>query len=374
MINDFKQELKGNLMTTVTSESDSVVALAPNASADFNNEFLSELQELAAEVAEALGGSLVAVLLGGRYGRSVGCVSLYQGAVLASGDVNLYLVTQTTHPRGMEKLPHLARRYEHRLRISIGFSRPITPEMIDKWPAQLTWQELALGHRVLYGPANILAARVPRHVLEPLPTVEATRLLLNTGAGLVWAARLAEEPEKSEQDSSLISRLYFNCAQSIADALLIGCQRFCTDPVRKQSNLQEMARFEPIVDQSGALLHLRRACEFRGSVEDYVISAHHLQELAQDWQRVFLWIESVRLGLRFHNLEKYAAWPGRREGQGNPFFGGILANLRHRRLGWIHPRERAYRLIAVAMSDLAGENSRFSFTSDAALQQWRLAQ
>jgi hypothetical protein len=373
MTNDCKDEPGGYLMTTATSELDSpAAALVPHASTDYSGEFLAELEELASEVAEAMGDSLVAVLLGGRYGRCEGCMSLSTGAESACGDVNLYLVTASTRPRGMEKLPHLARRYEHRLRISIGFSGPITPEMIDKWPAQLAWQELALGHRVLYGPANILAARVPRHVLEPLPTVEATRLLLNSGAGLLWAARLAGT---AAQDATLISRLYFNCAQSIADALLIGCQRFCTDPARKQANLQEMSRFEPIVDQSGALLHLRRTCEFRSSEQNYVISAHHLQELSQDWQRVFLWIESVRLGLRFHNLEKYAAWPGRREVQGgHSFFGGILANLRHRQLGWVHPRERACRLLAVAMSDLAGENSRFPFTGDAALEQWRLAQ
>ena len=139
-------------MTTATSELDSpAAALVPHASTDYSGEFLAELEELASEVAEAMGDSLVAVLLGGRYGRCEGCMSLSTGAESACGDVNLYLVTASTRPRGMEKLPHLARRYEHRLRISIGFSGPITPEMIDKWPAQLAWQELALGHRVLYG-------------------------------------------------------------------------------------------------------------------------------------------------------------------------------------------------------------------------------
>jgi hypothetical protein len=374
MANDIQSEFKGVLMTTATSEPAVPLTLAPDASADFNAEFLSELQELAAEVAEALGDDLVAVLLGGRYGRSEGAVTLHQGAETAGGNVNLYLVTESHAPRGMAKLPHLARRYEHRLRISIVFSRPITPEMIDKWPAELTWQELALGHRVLYGPQDILAARVPRRVLEPLPTLEATRLLLNAGAGLIWATRLADGVDDISAGRTSISRLYFDCAQAIADALLIGCQRFCTDPLRKQGHLREMARFESIVDQSGALLHLQRACEFRRAPDNYVISAHHLQEIAQDWQCVFLWIESVRLGLRFPDLEKYAAWKGRREGRETSIGAAIFANLRHRRLGWVHPRERAYRMLAIAVSDLANDRSRLPFTSEAALQQWRQAQ
>ena len=105
MTNDYKDEQRGYVMTTVTSESDAVLDLAQNASADFNDEFLAELQELAAEIAEAMGDGLIAVLLGGRYGRSQGPMSLQKSAEPACGDVNLYLVTASSNPRGMEKLP-----------------------------------------------------------------------------------------------------------------------------------------------------------------------------------------------------------------------------------------------------------------------------
>ena len=349
-------------------------ALVTDTSADLKAEYWEELRELAGEVAEALGDDLIAVLHGGSYGCPEDGVQLREVGGAACSDVHLFLVTTKARPQGMDKLPHLVRRYEHRLRLSIVFNRPLTTAMIDKWPPRLIWQELALGHCVLYGPTDILTSRVPRHVLEPLPTSEATQLLLNSGAGLIWAARMVNGLELAPDDET-IARLYFNCALSIADALLIGCQRLCTDPVRKQAHLSEMARFEPIVDQSGALLHLRRACEFRNSSKsEYVISRHYLQDMAQDWQRVFLWIESVRLGVRFQDLEGYAAWPGRRELQGDSWLQGILANLRLRRLGWTHPRDRASRMLAISMSDLAGDVHRFPSMSDAALEQWRLAQ
>jgi hypothetical protein len=96
--------------------------------------------------------------------------------------------------------------------------------------------------------------------------------------------------------------------------------------------------------------------------------------MAQDWQRVFLWIESVRLGVLFHDLEAYAAWPGRRDVQGDSILRGILANLRLRRLGWTHPRERASRMVVLSMSYLAGDVFRFPLMSNTALEQWRLAQ
>lgn len=358
------------MITTTTAPE----TLITGAASDSNTEYWDELRELAGEVAEALGDDLIAVLHGGSYGRSEDCVMLREAAGAACNDVHLFLVTASARPQGMDKLPHLVRRYEHRLRLSIDFNRPLTTAMIDKWPPRLMWQELALGHCVLYGPPDILTSRVPRHVLEPLPTSEATQLLLNSGAGLIWAARMVNGLEAAP-DAETVARLYFNCALSIADALLIGCQRFCTDPVRKQAHLAEMARFEPIVDQSGALLHLRRACEFRNSLQsEYVISRNCLQEMAQDWQRVVLWIESVRLGVLFHDLEAYAAWPGRRDVQGDSILRGILANLRLRRLDWTHPRERASRMVVLSMSYLAGDVFRFPLMSNTALEQWRLAQ
>ncbi len=330
-----------------------------------------ELQELAAEAAEALGDDLLAVLLAEESERAEDCLLAGLGAEAVRGKVRLFLVTTSAHPRGMEKLPHLARRYEHRLRMAVEFSSPLTPAMIGRWPARLVWQELALGHRVLYGPADVLTARVPRHVLEPLPTMEATRLLLNSGAGLIAAARISDGRDTAA-DATMVARLYYHCAQSLADALLLGCQRFCVDPERKRTHLMDIARFEPIVDQSGAVEHLRRACAFRNSAQsEFVVSPQHLGEMAQDWQRVFLWIESVRLGLRFQNLQKYAAWPGRRLILPTPLWSGFLANLRRRRLGWVHPGERLFRMLAVAISDLAGGESRFPFTADAALQQWQ---
>ena len=357
------------MITTTTAPE----TLITGAASDSNTEYWDELRELAGEVAEALGDDLIAVLHRGSYGRSEDCVMLREAAGAACNDVHLFLVTASARPQGMDKLPHLVRRYEHRLRLSIDFNRPLTTAMIDKWPPRLMWQELALGHCVLYGPPDILTSRVPRHVLEPLPTSEATQLLLNSGAGLIWAARMVNGLEAAP-DAETVARLYFNCALSIADALLIGCQRFSTDPCRKQIHLMDIARFEPIVDQSGAVVHLRRASQFnRSSLGEFTITAHHLQEMAQDWERVFLWIESVRLGLRFQNLERYAAWPGRRDVPGTSWLGGIFANLRRGRLGWTHPTERVYRMLAVAISDLAHHKNRFPFTADAALQEWREA-
>ena len=331
----------------------------------------NELQELAAEAAEALGGDLVAVLWSGDNGPAEASLMQGDGSEPLCGHAHLFLVTASNNPRGMEKLPHLARRYEHRLRMAVDFSRPITPAMISRWPARLLWQQLALDHRVLYGPADVLTSRVPQHVLDPLPTLEATRLLLNNGAGLIGAARMSAGRDAAG-DAILIARLYYNCAQSLADALLLGCQRFCVDPARKRTHLMDIARFEPIVDQSGAVEHLRRACAFRNSVQsEFAISHQHLREMAQDWQRVFLWIESVRLGLHFQDLEQYAAGSGRRVILDTPLLSGFLANLRRRRLGWVHPSERLFRMLAVAVSDLACDKARFPITADAALEQWR---
>ena len=61
------------------SKRNAAATRAPGTSADGDTELWTELQELAAEAAEALGDGLVAVLLGGDYGRSEGTLTLRAG-------------------------------------------------------------------------------------------------------------------------------------------------------------------------------------------------------------------------------------------------------------------------------------------------------
>jgi len=352
----------------------SPAVLAPGATEEFNLWFWNELTEMAAQTAEALGDDLIAVVLGGGYGRSEGCVTLYDGMESAYNDVDLFLITTTPLPQGYGKLRHIAEHYEQRLHIAVDFSRPVTLAVIAKWPATLMWQELALGHRVLYGPSDIITARVPNRVLQTLPKVEASRLLLNRGAGLVWAARVAMGLEDSP-DLTFVTRNFYKCAQAIADAILLGCGVYRSEPAIKQERLKALAETEPIAGESRALSYFAQGRAFRECPHGQrVITQADLKEIARDWLRVFLWVESMRSGRSFCNAEDYCNWPAKREAGEITLMQGIAANLRRKRVGWKHPRELVYRTLPDAIDELARGGEKFDQAGEAALRRWKDAE
>ena len=69
--------------------------------------------------------------------------------------------------------------------------------------------------------------RAPSALHEPLPAIEGARLLLNRGAGLLWAMRVVQGHE-SPPDVDFVRRNYWKCALALGDALLIAHQRYST--------------------------------------------------------------------------------------------------------------------------------------------------
>jgi hypothetical protein len=348
--------------------------LAPHASQDFNESFWYELRYLAADVAKVLGKELIAVVLGGGFGRSEGCVTLLDGHEAPYNDVDLFLVTRTSRPRQLGKLKQLAERYEDRLKIAVDFSRPQTLTMIARWQPLLMWQELLHGHQVLCGPDDILTRNVFPVDLRQLPLIEASRLMLNRGAGLLWACRVQRGIEPAP-DSSFVTRNYFKCAQGLADAALIASNCYCSDPALKAERLCELAPFHGMIGKLDIPHHLEQARDFRRRPHaEYGIVSEHLLVLADHWCRLFLWCESKRFNRSFQSIEDYCDWSGRREPATGSRLNAVAAQLRRGRFGWHHPRESVYRSLPVALQQAATGDARFELNSQRALCDWREAQ
>jgi hypothetical protein len=360
-------------MTATTLELESPI-LSPYASAEFNASFWHELKYLASDVALTMGRDLIAVVLGGGFGRSEGCITLSDGHEVPFNDVDLFLITRTANPRSMAKIKRLAERYEHRLKIAVDFSRPQTLPMIAKWPPLLMWQELVKGHLVLYGPEDILTRYANPRLRNELPLVEASRLLLNRGAGLLWAARVNLGLENTP-DESFVVRNYFKCAQALADATLIAFGRYCSDPAEKADRLKLLASVQPVVDDLCILKHLQASTEFRQAPYAHrIVSTNQLRTMAQQWCHLFLWLENKRLDRNFAGISEYVEWRGTRESASGHHLRLIASNLRLGRIGWHHPRQRVYRSLASSLSELANSIPHFEESSFPALKQWREAQ
>ncbi len=211
-----------------------------HASFDFNDRLDSTLHRLVEDVSEALDDNLVALILGGGYGRGEGGVVEVAGFELPYNDLDLVLVVDDKRAVRQESLSSISHRYEEELKIHVDFSRPLTIEDIRNWPRSLMWQNLLNGHVVLYGPQDVILSNAPASLRDPLPVIEATRLLLNRGAGLLWAMRVARGVEEAP-DADFVPRNYFKCGLALGDAALITHGRFATPYRGRKERLAALA-------------------------------------------------------------------------------------------------------------------------------------
>ena len=148
-----------------------------------------------------LGDNLTALILGGGYGRGEGGVILVDGAEMPYNDLDLTLMVGRKSKIPWTSLQSVGNTFAKEFHIHVDFSRPLTIQDVEKWPNWLMWHDLVNGHVVLKGPSDILISHAPLAVREQLPTIEGTRLLLNRGAGLLWALKIVRNSEKEPDNS-----------------------------------------------------------------------------------------------------------------------------------------------------------------------------
>lgn len=344
---------------------------AQHASARFNDWLHEVLQRLTADVQRALEENLVALILGGGYGRGEGGIICDDGIERPYNDLDLTLVVRRKRRCPWDRLDEIKKRYETELGIEIDFSRPLTIGDIKRWPHWLMWYDLLHGHVVLAGPPDILTAHAPARLNDPPPTIEATRLLLNRGAGLLWAERIVRRIE-SPPDDDFVRRNYFKCALALGDALLIVHRRFAT-PYRGRD-----ARLERLMAERSDVAALELASLYRAALQfkfrpdrapDGSLDRTRLRGLGERWGAVFLYVERHRTGRAWSTLSDYVRWSGLREPEQHTPVRLVRNVIRNRQLGlwsWRYPREQLYRRLPVllgltdaSVSDWATETGRF---------------
>ena len=343
---------------------------ARHASADFNFRMQGWLAALSGEVRQAMGENLVALVLGGGYGRGEGGVLRVSGAELPYNDLDLVLIVRRKTALPWDALHGIQHKYASLTGIEVDFSRPLTVDDIRGWPPTLMWSDLLHGHRVLDGDADILTANAPDLRSDRLMPVEATRLLLNRGAGLLWALRIARGCEPAP-DPDFIRRNYYKCALALGDALLISQGRFTTGYAGRGERLSqllgELPRSFPFDLQS--LYHDALTFKFWPGELASTPGEPLLKELASDWGQVLLYVESRRAHREFRSASEYSGCRDAREPERNTMSWWPRNLVRNRQLGcWSlrHPRERLYRELPILLglceckvADWAARSARF---------------
>lgn len=347
---------------------------AQHASAEFNAKLDAQLTVLARDVSEMLKENLVVLVLGGGYGRSEGGVFVDNGVELPYNDLDLTLVVRNAHTIDRDTLTHIQRKHEAILGIHVDFSRPLTVEMVSRLPHTLMWQDLMGGHIVLAGDRSVLPSNAPASLSQTLPRIEATRLLLNRGAGLLLAL-LVQSGMEAAPDADFVRRNAFKCRLALGDSLLIAHDSYQVAYTGRDRKLAELEARDSIVAGFGLLPNYMEALKFKflpNSVASFQPSASELFEIAKQWGMVLLYCESLRTGRSWNNLKEYVEWNGVREPEQNTpkqLFRNLVRNLQNGVFSVLYPREALYRQLPMLLG-LTGEPLSHT-KAQAFLELWR---
>lgn len=308
-----------------------------------------QLAALTLDISDALRENLVAVVLGGGYGRGEGGVVVVDGQERPYNDLDLILVVRDPAWVPRDRLEAIQATWQEQLfGIHVDMSRPLTIDQIKTWPHYMMWQDVLLGHIVLSGPQDVIRANAPDILLKPLPLTEALRLMLNRGAGLLYALRIAVGVTPHE-DEDFVRRNYFKCAQALGDAALMIHEKYQTPYAGRETIFAGLCEEHAELREMDICATYEESLLFR-SLPDRVTqgppSVERLHEMARSWSRMLLYLESNRTGIRWDTVDAYAAWTGVREPDVNTWKDtpkNLARNLVIGSLSHKHPRERLYR-------------------------------
>ncbi len=156
-----------------------------------------------------------AVALGGGYGRGEG------GATpdgMPYNDMDFFVVMNGKKPSpGLRQLlASISSEWKKKLAIDIDFCCVKSLKTLYKDADTLMIQELFAGCRIIFGDEHIFDD-APRRPFAELPWTEAARLLLNRGAGLLFARQRASDPAEAD----FVRRNLHKAALGCGDAILV---------------------------------------------------------------------------------------------------------------------------------------------------------
>jgi hypothetical protein len=276
-----------------------------------------------------------AIILAGGYGRGQGGVLRIEGRDRPYNDLEFYVFVRGT--------PWLkARRHKHALQ---ALGERLSPEAgvhvefkIDSLAAlrrrsvSMFSYDLVAQHRELWAKAEPF--RGCEHHREPtaLPSLEATRLLLNRCTGLLLAKSILEEnPSPTPDQADFIGRNLAKLRLAFGDAVLTAFGFYHWNCLFRHQRLhmieppESPPKFKTIREHHAQGVEFKlHPCRHNGSPASF---REQIRELSSLGFQLWVWLESRRLGRTFTTPQDYAL--SRIEKcRGTPRWCNYLLNLR----------------------------------------------
>lgn len=213
-------------------------------------EYLRKVVEAALKVPH--NKDIVAIILGGGYGRGEGGVSFdEQGNAKLYNDFDLFVISADICRKRRKQLDselhECSETAFHGMEIDVDFGPCRNLSELSRTKFTMMWQELKMGHKVIYGPEDILSV-LPDYDLNNLPWQEGARLLMNRGTGLLLAQQKIEANEHTAEDLEFIARNLMKAVMACGDSYLIARKDY-SYLYRERPGLLEKYRNDPLIDK-----------------------------------------------------------------------------------------------------------------------------
>lgn len=364
-------------------------------SREFNERLDHMLQELGGEIAATVGQEALAVVLGGGYGRGEGACVEVDGQERLYNDLDFFLVLKDPAKARIPQLvvgrrqtilgslEPLCERWEERLHIDVDIGRPLYESELSALPHELMWFDLFHGYTVIWGPADVLERNAPPWVAFPPPPLEAARLMLNRGSGLLQAIHYAATGAQPP-DADFVRRNYFKCLLAFGDAWLLSAGTYKTALSKRLERFQALqsGRVEAGGLRGGEALyalvqdHYRRAIEFKEKPDVFSqeqMAPEQLIETAALWVDLFLKMEARRCRRTWDSPQHYRYDPFIREPlqhMGPKVLRNLLQNVRRGELSWRYPREQLYGRLVDLFAQVDPHSASWQERKDRFLSLW----
>ncbi|HYC69609.1 MAG TPA: hypothetical protein VEB66_00275 [Opitutaceae bacterium] len=301
------------------------------------------------------------VLLGGGYGRGEGGVLRTPAGDRPYNDLEFYVLLRGSAVLNEIRWGRALAALGHELSAAAGVEvefKVLSRCALRRGTVSMFSYDLVAGHRWVCGHETLLEGCAHHGEGAAIPLAEATRLLMNRCSGLLFARERLDAARFGPEDADFVARNLAKARLALGDAVLAVFGRYhwsCRERARRLSDLpasRRMPWLEAVraAHADGVAFKLHPALTRRGADE----LAADLAALAQLASRVWLWVESRRLGVNFASPLEYALHPAALCPETAPAR-NVLVNLR--RFGWRglaagatrYPRERLLRALPVLL-------------------------
>ncbi|AQQ08944.1 hypothetical protein L21SP3_00738 [Sedimentisphaera cyanobacteriorum] len=249
--------------------------------------------------------SLEAVVLAGGYGRQEGGVFFEDGEEKLYNDYDMFVVIKDGAKASdyQEKLNALSPSLEERCGIEVDFGPLKTVSQMKKAPFTLFNYELKYGHKIIWGNKNTLDI-MPDYEGSQISLIEAAKLLLNRGAGLILASERLKESSLDRENDEFVTRNIYKALMAQGDSLIMAEGQYHFS-YRKRLEIFNSLQKRPEVAEFGLEQLFADSMEYKFRPQRNMFSKEQLEQLLKKTVGLHLQIYCYTMSRLYRTEESF---------------------------------------------------------------------